>query len=65
MLGLPFSEPTFQPTSLSLLGVCCHLVATGRMSPVDWDSVFGIIWDKALIECLLCVVHHLGIGIEK
>ena len=60
------SWPQITPFSyLSLLGACCHLVATGRMHPVDWGCVWAALWDKHLTERLLGEVYHMGTGVWR
>lgn len=54
MQGLPFPELSPFSLRLSLLGVCCHLVAPGRMHPVDWGSIFAIIWNEHLLSASWC-----------
>lgn len=58
---LPFPEPRFS-CCLSLLGVCCHLVATDRKR-TQWTGALPSS-GQALTERLL-VVHPLGTGVQR
>lgn len=62
--GSPSQNPRFGQ-QVCLCWVCAAILWQLVDCPQGIGTVLSIIWDKALIECLLCAVHHLGIGVEK